>query len=129
MEEVEDRFGRFQKTDQRVRLFEKLARYLKEARATGTAVELLLDGSFVTGKPDPDDIDLVLVLKAGHDFTAELRPFEYNVLSRRRVRQEYRFDVLVAVEGSPEYQKYADFFQQVRDRPQLRKGILRVAVP
>jgi len=129
MADVEDCFGRFMRTDQRIRLFEKLVRYLKEVQSTGMAVALLIDGSFVTGKADPDDIDLVLVLKTVHDFTAELRPFEYNVLSRTRVRQNFRFDVLIAVEDSPDYQRHSDFFQQVRDQPQLRKGILRVAIP
>ena len=43
MDEIEERFARFQKTDQRIRLFEKLVRYVKEARGTGLAVALLHD--------------------------------------------------------------------------------------
>jgi hypothetical protein len=68
----------------------------------------------------------VLILRSDHDLGAELRPFEYNVLSRRRVRRRYRFDVLVARGGSVEYDEYAQFFQEVKGRPGLRKGILKV---
>jgi predicted nucleotidyltransferase len=45
-------------------------------------VELIIDGSFVTGKANPSDVDLVVVLASGHDFSADLRPFEYNFLSK-----------------------------------------------
>ena len=126
MDEIEERFARFQRTNQRIRLFEKLVAYVKEARGTGLAVALLIDGSIVTAKDEPEDIDLIVVLKPEHDFAAELRPFEYNVLSKRRVRQYYRFDTLVAAQGSPQYQTCLDLFQQVRDRELLRKGILRI---
>jgi predicted nucleotidyltransferase len=89
-------------------------------------VELIVDGSFVTGKPDPSDVDLVVVLAGTHDLTRDLRPYEYNVVSKRRVRQAYRFDILVVLAGSRACAEYAEFFQQVRGQPQRRKGILRV---
>ena len=41
---------------------------------------LLEDGSFVTTKSDPGDIDLVLVLAHDYDFAADLPPAHYNVL-------------------------------------------------
>jgi uncharacterized protein DUF6932 len=97
-----------------------------EARNTGFVVELIVDGSFVTAKPDPSDVDLVVVLASNHDFAADLRPFEYNVVSKRRVRHAYRFDILVAGEGSRAYAEYEGFFQQIRGQPGRRKGILRV---
>lgn len=86
----------------------------------------MIDGSFVTSKPEPNDIDLVLILAHSHDYSVELRPFEYNLLSRRRVARRYAFDLLVAREGSPELHEYAEFFQQVRGEPHRHKGILKV---
>jgi hypothetical protein len=126
MDEVEERFARFQRTDQRIRLFEKLARYVREVRSTGMAVELVIDGSFVTAKDEPEDIDLVLVLKPDHNWAAELRPFEYNVVSKERVRKNYRFDLAVVGQDSADYRRSVDFYQQVRYRPGFRKGIVRV---
>ncbi len=66
---------------------------------------LLIDGSFVTDKPDPNDIDLILDLPQTYDFRSELRPFEYNLVSRRRVANRYGFDLLVAREDSTELQE------------------------
>jgi hypothetical protein len=59
----------------RGRLCERLASYLADLHRVGLEVEVLVGGSFVTDKPDPNDIDLVVVLPAGHDFTRErVRP-------------------------------------------------------
>ncbi len=85
-----------------------------------------LGGSFVTDKPDPNDIDLILVVPAAHDFAADLTPAEYNVLSKRRVVSRFRIDVLVARAGSEEYRRYIAFFQQVRLEPNRRKGIIQI---
>jgi hypothetical protein len=125
-DEVRVRFGAFQGTDRRCRLYQKLDTYIREALDTGMVAELIIDGSFVTAKPDPGDIDLILVLAGSHDFSAQLRPFEYNVLSRRQVRKLYGFDILVAPLASAVYAEYVAFFQQVRGDPGRRKGVLRV---
>jgi len=87
---------------------------------------VLVDGSFVTAKPEPNDIDLILVVPAGHDFSVDLRPIEYNVLSQRRVRRRFGLDLLVARTDSEEYRRYVEFFQQVRLEPGGKKGILRI---
>ena len=126
LDELQQRFGGVQSSDQRSVLFDKLGQYLQEVRSTGMVVGLIVDGSFVTNKVEPNDIDLVLILPADHDFAADLRPFEYNVLSRRRVLKRYAFDVLVARENSPELVEYVEFFQQIRGETDRRKGILKV---
>jgi hypothetical protein len=82
----------------------------------------------VTGERSPNDIDVVLVLPEQYDFEATLRPFEYQVLVKSRVRRRYGFDVLVAREHGPEYTEYVELFQDIRDRPDRRKGILRVSL-
>lgn len=87
---------------------------------------LIVDGSFVTARPDPGDIDLIVVFHRGHDFSAALRPSDYNLVSTKRVRKNYRFDILLAEEGSVELDEYLAFFQGVTDRPDEAKGILRI---
>jgi hypothetical protein len=126
LEEVHERFGRFQRTDRRLTLFAKLSEFLREARSTGLVVAVIVNGSFVTAKDEPSDIDLILVLRPEHDFGADPKPFEYNVLSRRRVRERFRFDVLIAREGSVEYEQYVSFFQGVKGPSGLRKGVVKV---
>jgi hypothetical protein len=126
LDELRQRFGVFQTTDRRPKLFDKLQQLVQEAWATGLVTEIVVDGSFVTAKPDPNDIDLILVLNKGHDFSAELRPFEYNVLSTRQARKIYGFDLLIAMHESSVYTEYLAFFAQVRGETSLRKGLLRL---
>jgi predicted nucleotidyltransferase len=126
LEEVRERFGRFQTTDRRPTLFANLSLFMAEARASGLVEAVIVDGSFVTAKDEPSDIDLILVLRPDHDERAELRPYEYNALSGRRVRRRFRFDVVLAREGSDVYERAVSFFQGVRGRLGLRKGVVRV---
>lgn len=126
MEEVRNEFGTFRRTDRRVQLMKKLEAYLTEIHSTSFVEFVLLDGSFVTASDEPNDIDLVLVLPAGHDYSATIRPFEYNVLSRRQVQKRYGFDVLIAESGRPKLDEYIEFFSQIRGLSGLKKGLLRV---
>jgi hypothetical protein len=66
--EVRQHLGSFQTTDRRPKLFDKLQALVREAWATGLVSEIIIDGSFVTAKPDPNDIDLILVLNSNSDF-------------------------------------------------------------
>jgi hypothetical protein len=126
LDEVRQRFGAFQATDRRPKLYDKLQALVSEAWATGLVSDIIIDGSFVTAKPDPNDIDLILVLNTGHDFSAELRPFEYNVLSTRQARKIYGFDLLVARDKSAVYAECLAFFAQVRGETSRCKGLLRL---
>ena len=126
LDEVRGVFGVFQRTDQRPRLYGRLEQFTAEVQSTGLAAAILIDGSFVTGCDNPNDIDLILVLRGDHDFSVTLPPFKYNVLSRRHVRKSFGFDLLVAAEDSPELDEYVAFFKQVRGTPDREKGILRV---
>lgn len=123
--ELEDRFGRFQSTDRRIRLCRQLKEFIRELQASRIGVALIVDGSFATAKDDPNDIDLILILPADHDFSRQLRPFEYNLVARRQVRKRYGFDLLVTSEDRPELDEYLDFFAQVRGRLE-KKGLLRL---
>lgn len=128
LDEVHARFGVFQRSDRRPLLWAKLLEFLREVEASVIVEAVLVNGSFVSGKPDPNDIDLILVVPTNHDFAADLIPAEYNVLSKRRVFRRYGFDVLVARAGSEEYRRYTAFFQEVRLAPGQRKGILRLTL-
>jgi hypothetical protein len=128
IDEIRSRFGTFHGSDVRPRLFEKFERYLTEVQKSGLVLAVVVDGSFVTAAPAPDDVDLILLLRHDHDFAAELRPFEYNVLSGRHARRYYQADVFAAVEGSVLAAEYLEFFTRLRDDPKRRKGVLRVAV-
>jgi hypothetical protein len=120
--DVEQRFGRFQGSDRRPRLWSALETLISELRAARVGLFLVINGSFVTSKPAPEDIDLILVVSASHDFGRELSPAEYNVLSSQRVRRRHGLDLLVAREDSDQYQRYLKLFQQVRLEPDQKKA-------
>ena len=128
MDEAAERFGAFQNTDRRTQLWTIFAEFIAEAKACGLLEAVLVDGSFVTATPEPNDIDIVVVVSANHDFAADFQPSEYNVLSKRRVSRRFGFDLLVARAGSEEYRRYVGFFQQVRLEPGRKKGILRIGL-
>jgi hypothetical protein len=124
--EIEERFGQFQRSDRRCRLFAGLTAFLAEAGKVEFITAVIVDGSFVTDEHSPNDIDLIVVFQQDHDATANLRPFEYNVVSKRDVRRQYRFDLLTAHEGRENFARHVDFFSRVRGRPDIRKGMLRI---
>lgn len=126
LDELKGRFGSFQISDRRPQLFARLEAFLSEAKTSRLVVSVVVDGSFVTAKPDPNDIDLILVVTPDHSFAADLSPLEYGVLSKRRVHRRYGFDLLVACDDSDEYRRYVRFFQQIRFEPSHTKGILRL---
>lgn len=107
----------------RGRLLERLERYLRELRETALVDRVAIDGSFVTAKAEPNDIDLVVVLRESCDID---RIATTPALSRRWVAKHYEFDALVAIAGSQSCAEYLQFFQQVKDRPGCSKGILQV---
>jgi hypothetical protein len=110
MDEVAQRFGGFHATDRRPTLWARFADFAHEVKACEVADAVFVDGSFVTAEPAPNDIDLILVVSGNHDFTADFKPSEYNVLSKRRVNRRFGFDLLVARADSEEYRRYVEFF-------------------
>jgi Family of unknown function (DUF6932) len=129
--EIDQAFGRFQRSDRRIRLVSRLKAYLDEARTSGLVAAVLADGSFTTAKDEPSDIDLVVVLKPDIPWDS-LRPVEYNVVSKRMVKQTYRFDAYACVDGDQRYREALDYFMQVNPdkhsgfTSRTRKGLVRV---
>lgn len=126
--ELRERFGRFQVSDQRTRLFARLEELVGAMQRSGLFEALLVDGSFVTAKPTPNDIDLVAVLRPGHDFERDLPMSEYALVSRAMLRRQFGFDVVIAERASQLYSTYVEFFSRVRENPDMRKGLLRLSL-
>ncbi len=137
LEDVREHFGGFQKSDRRMKLFAKLRDFLAAVKKAECGNWVLLDGSFVMGCVDePEDIDLVLVLPEAWDLTADLKPYQYNLVSKRRVKKEYGIEIFPVRPGSVEEQKWVAFFSQVNVKwcqqfgwpADATKGLLRVPI-
>jgi hypothetical protein len=101
--EARARFGTFGGSDRRLRLFARLEELARVMRASGLFEALIIDGSFVTAKLAPNDVDLVAVLRPGHDFEVDMPMSQYSLVSRALLRRRFGFDVVVAERDSPLY--------------------------
>jgi hypothetical protein len=126
MDEVKERFGQFRISDRRFRLYRQLKEYVTQARSTDEVRAVVIDGSFVTEKAEPGDIDIIVVISRDLLSRPGLSPHVYNVISKRQVKKRFELDLFVALDDSEELLRQVDFFSQVRGRPGARKGLLRV---
>ncbi len=135
LEEIEELFGRYQGSMQRPRLFEKLHEYVTKLRNANIGGYLVVDGSFVMGCVDfPGDIDVVLGLPTTWDYKQELKPFQYNLVSKRDLKRDFPFDMLPVPQGTIAETEALAYFSQVNikwcDQFNLpvdsRKGLVRI---
>lgn len=135
IDQVEELFGQFQGSDRRPRLMRKLRDFLAELARAGWPAEVIVDGSFVMASIDgPEDIDLVVVMPEEWTRESDLKPFEYNLVSKRRVKSKFGFDVFAVPSGSEAATEMIDFFSQIntkwfdggRFEGRLTKGLVRI---
>jgi hypothetical protein len=126
LDEIRQRFGSFQGSDRRIQLFNRFEQLVVELRRSGRFAAVIVDGSFVTAKPAPEDVDLIVALRRDHDWNADLAPSDYALVSRPALRRRFAFDVLLAAYGGSDYERYVEFYGRVREDASVRKGILRI---
>lgn len=129
IDEVEERFGRG--SSRRTKLYAKLARFLAEVRSFQIFDSIFIDGSFVTDKPNPGDIDVVLVGPSD-----QLRLFatrgDAMRLDPHRIKREYEVHLFI----QPPPHRMTDFFQTIRAEdalernvpPHTKRGIIEVTL-
>lgn len=125
LEEIEARYGRFQRTTQRLQLVTLLREFVAEVRQCRWVQWLFLAGSFVTAKDEPNDIDILLVFARDANLTTML-PHEYSVLYPRGALRRFgpTIDLHVVEEESEAMGRLLRFFQ--RDRRGNTVGIVEV---
>jgi hypothetical protein len=121
--EVLFRFGTA--TRRRRRLALRLRHWVELARDVGGR-RLLVDGSFVTAKDEPNDIDAVLLLplnfqnQVEQGFPAALE-LEGMLLSRRP-------EELFAADDETDWNEWVEFFGRTREPDGRRKGLVEIAL-
>lgn len=128
LDEVIERFARFQESDRRPSLGRELREYMADVRSAEVGKYLVVDGSFVTSKPAPSDIDLLLVLRDEVNLGEIVPPFRYNARSKTYIRKKYRFDCFPAYDTDGSADAMIQFFRQVKYRPGEVKGLLKVTL-
>ena len=121
MEEVATRFGGFLTSDRRPQLWARFTEFMRELAMCGFMEAVLIDGSFVTAAPEPNDVDLVLVTMPNYNLSMEMPPAVYNLLSQRRMRRRFGFDIVVVKDRSDDLEQAMAFFSQVKQRPGVKR--------
>lgn len=119
--EVLFRFGSASR--RRRRLVLRLRRWLELGRQIG-AHRLLVDGSFVTAKTEPHDIDSVIFLP--EDFTQQIKREFAPALELEEMLLTRRPEELFAAEDETDWQEWVAFFSQTRETDRRRKGLVEI---
>jgi hypothetical protein len=123
LDEFKERFVVFHRSDRRFRIFAQLEKLLDQVAQTRIVKRILIAGSFVSAKPEPNDFDCIVVLDPSI-VGKPLRPFEYNLVSRQMARRMFGGDIMPALDNSTALQQYIEFFQTTRDGKRI--GIVEI---
>lgn len=130
LDQMRDAFGGFKSTNQRPRLYGKFLELVDEAKRFDFIRYFVIDGSFVTDKSDPSDIDLLIVVDQGvlsRLDSSMINPYEYNILSSRMLKKRFLFDVFVVPEHSQSLINYMNFFSRIKNSDlDIKKGVVRL---
>ena len=119
--EVTFRFG--VSSRRRKRLILRLRRWIKLARETG-AQRILVDGSFVTAKEEPNDIDAVVLVANNFPLQVD-RGFEPAVELEEMLVSRSPEEIFAA-EDQIDWNEWVEFFGRTRESDGRRKGLVEI---
>jgi hypothetical protein len=88
------------------------------------AQRLLVDGSFVTAKEEPHDIDSVILLPP--DFPQQLERESTPALELEEMLLTRRPEEIFAAEDATDWEEWVAFFSQTRELDRRRKGLVEI---
>jgi hypothetical protein len=88
------------------------------------ARRLLVDGSFVTAKEEPGDIDTVILLP--EDFTQQLAREYEPAVELEEMLLTRRPEEIFAAEDEMDWEAWVDFFSRTRETDGRRKGLVEI---
>lgn len=119
--EVTFRFG--SAPPRRRRLTLRLRRWVELARGVH-ARRLLVDGSFVTEKRDPNDIDAVVLLPG--DFEGQVEAGVDAALELEQMLLTREPEEIFAAEDEADWDEWVQFFGRTREPDDRRKGLVEI---
>lgn len=115
------RFG--SSTPRRRRLALRMRRWIELAREV-KARRLLIDGSFITAKPEPQDIDAVVLLPT--NFQAQIESGYEPALELEQMLLSRHPEEIFAAEDDADWDEWAEFFGRTREVDGRRKGLVEI---
>ena len=113
----------------RKELIDKLGKYIQKLKEAGISGWIIIDGSFVTAKTQPNDIDIILVRKRDNFLSRPVTEEESEILDENRVKNEYKIHLIPTIEGDRATIGMTSFFSRVRNKgPEIKKGLVRLTI-
>jgi hypothetical protein len=101
----------------------KLRQWIELGRQVG-AKRLLVDGSFVTAKEEPQDIDTVILLP--QNFTHQLEQEHPPAPELEEMSLTRRPEEIFAAEDEADWEEWVAFFRLTREPDRRRKGLVEI---
>jgi len=121
MNQIAGRFG--QSTARRKSLFERLRVFVELAKHCG-ALRMFVNGSFVTAKPEPGDVDVVIWL--GNKFRELLLKKDAKALLLQQMLLKRQPEEAFGVSDQEGWEVWLEFFSIFKQDPKQRKGLIEV---
>jgi hypothetical protein len=112
-------------TDQRAKLLDRIRKWIDLARSV-KARRLLLDGSFVTSREKPGDVDAVVLLP--NDFRDQIQAGNSEAMELRDMIRTREPKELFAAEDDEDWWGWFSFFSRTREASGRCKGLIEVAL-
>lgn len=119
--EVTFRFGTWNR--KRRRLVHRVRQWSKLARDVG-AIRLFIDGSFITAKSEPNDVDAVILLP--QDFDEQLIANSESAAELEEMLLTRRPEEIFAAEDETDWNNWIEFFSRTREADGRRKGLVEI---
>jgi len=119
--EITFRFGTH--TPRRKRLALRLRRWIELSRAV-SAKQLSVDGSFMTAKPEPNDVDAVVWLP--DDFAQRVSSGQSEAIELETMLLTRHPEEIFAAEDRRDWDDWLEFFSRTREADGRRKGVVEV---
>ncbi len=119
--EMTFRFGTT--TPRRRRLALRLRRWIELSRAVA-AKRLFVDGSFVTAKAEPNDVDAVVWL--GDDFVNRVSRGDREAVELEMMLLTRQPQEIFAAEDRRDWDDWVEFFSRTREADGRRKGVVEM---
>jgi hypothetical protein len=107
----------------RRRLALRVRRWIELARSV-RARRLLIDGSYVTAKAEPDDVDAVVLLPG--DFGRQIEQSIEAALELEQMLLTRHPEEIFAAEDETDWDQWVEFFSRTREPNGRRKGLVEV---
>jgi hypothetical protein len=119
--EVTFRFGTLNR--KRSRLVHRVREWVQLCRKV-KAPRLFIDGSFVTAKPEPADVDAVVLLP--DDFDEQIAADSNAAVELEQMLLTRRPEEIFAAEDETDWGEWVEFFSRTREADGRRKGLVEV---